>query len=117
MILLGQNGLWSWRNSKRSIQRLRRKCLTVKSIQFCDEIHAGLASMHKEMEEAPSQEKDKIRKILIQANAVSCNALGFECYPVGNNLKSSVIPSGYHVEVDFNKMAQALYNAGYRKAE
>lgn len=88
----------------------------VKSIQFFDEIHAGLYTMDQNNVSNVDGERCKIQDILKSADAVSCKALGCESHPIKNgNILAYTIPSGYHVEVDFNKMAQALYNAGYRK--
>lgn len=89
-----------------------------REIQFSDEIQAYLASMGKEVKMASdySYEKIKIRDILIQADAVSCDSVEYESRFIndGSGIEF-MIPSSYHVKVDFNKMAEVLYDAGYRK--
>ena len=61
-------------------------------------------------------ELEEIRNILINADAVSCDVDSYlpETF-CGNSLYR--IPTGYHVQVDYNKLAMAIYNAGYRRKE
>ncbi|MDE7242881.1 MAG: hypothetical protein K2O18_02740 [Oscillospiraceae bacterium] len=57
-----------------------------------------------------------IRDVLMTADAITCDA-DF-CEPV--LYADSTLyhfPSGYSVKVDFNKLATAIYNAGYRTKE
>lgn len=59
---------------------------------------------------------DKIRDILMQADAVTCDIESYEPTYYGDNAVYH-IPRGYYVQIDFNKLAQAVYDAGYRKGE
>lgn len=61
-------------------------------------------------------ELEEIRNILINSNAVSCDVDSYLPDSFGG---SSIypIPNGYQVRVDYNKLAAAIYNAGYRKRE
>ncbi len=62
------------------------------------------------------EELEKIRDILINSKAIICEDLAPEVVFTGNH---SYLLHGYdhRVTVDFNKMAKALYDAGYRKGE
>ena len=54
--------------------------------------------------------------ILIASNAVTCTIESYE--PVHNLYDNKAlyhIPYGYYVKVDYNKLAKAIYEAGYRK--
>lgn len=66
----------------------------------------------------PKKEKEleKLRDILINSNAIHCEAVAPEVVFSGEH---SYRLRGYEhqVTVDFNKMAVALYDAGYRKGE
>lgn len=57
---------------------------------------------------------NQIRDILIDSDAISCD---IECYEPLNYADRVLysIPSGHRVTVDYNKLAAAIYNAGYRK--
>lgn len=58
----------------------------------------------------------ELRDILIHSEAVYCKAVAPEV--VFSGLHSYLIHGyDYQVTVDFNKMAKALYDAGYRKGE
>ena len=61
-------------------------------------------------------ELEEIRDILIDSNAVSCDV---ESYLPESCSGHSIyrIPTGYIVQVDYNKLAMAIYNAGYRRKE
>ncbi len=63
-----------------------------------------------------TEELEKIRDILIDSNAVSCEYVAPE---IMNNGSYSYLLHGHDhkVIVDFDKMADALYKAGYRKGE
>lgn len=63
-----------------------------------------------------TQELEQIRDILINSKAVFCEDVSPEVVFTG---QYSYLLHGYdqRVTVDFNKMAMALYNAGYRKGE
>lgn len=65
------------------------------------------------------KEEDKIlaiRDILINSDAVTCTVESYEpdLY-MGNTLYR--VPSGHRVTIDYNKLAKAIYKAGYRKAK
>lgn len=66
----------------------------------------------------PKKEKEleELRDILINSNAIRCEAVPPEVVFAGQH---SYLLHGHdhRVTVDFNKMAVALYNAGYRKGE
>lgn len=67
---------------------------------------------------SPKREKEieDLRDILIGSNAICCEAVAPEVVFSGVN---SYLIHGYdhQVIVDFNKMAKALYDSGYRKGE
>ena len=62
------------------------------------------------------KEMEDLRDILIDSNAIRCEAVAPEIIFSGVH---SYLVHGYdhQVIVDFNKMAKALYAAGYRKGE
>lgn len=52
--------------------------------------------------------------VLMDADAITCTIEPYE--PVLYHDKAMYhIPSGYYIKVDFNKLAKAIYEAGYRK--
>lgn len=57
-----------------------------------------------------------IRDILITSDAVRCDVDSYEPTLYASNSMYH-IPAGYCVQVDFNKLATAIYKAGYRKEE
>lgn len=59
---------------------------------------------------------ETIRDILMNADAVTCDVDSYEPTYYCNNAIYH-IPNGYCVQIDYNKLAQAIYNAGYRKGE
>ncbi len=63
-----------------------------------------------------NEEFGKIRDILINSKAIICEDMAPEIVFTG---QLSYLLHGYDqkVTVDFNKMAKALYNAGYREGE
>lgn len=63
------------------------------------------------------QEKFAISTILQNANAATCEPGTFELVPEYNGKIQYTIPTTYKITIDYNKMAEALYKAGYRKAE
>ena len=63
-----------------------------------------------------SEEMEKIRDILIDSDAVRCESVSPETPFPGVN-SYLLFSSTHRVIVDFNKMAKAIYNAGYRKGE
>lgn len=58
---------------------------------------------------------DDILSILTHANAVTCTIAGYEPEICPSDIMMYRIPSGHKVTVDYNKMAKALHDAGYRK--
>lgn len=62
------------------------------------------------------KELEEIRDILIDSNSIRCEDVAPEVVFAGQH---SYLLHGYdqRVTVDFNKMARALYDAGYRKGE
>lgn len=62
------------------------------------------------------KELEELRDILIDSKAISCEDVAPEVVFTG---QYSYLLHSYdqRVTVDFNKMAMALYNAGYRKGE
>lgn len=65
---------------------------------------------------AVPEEINDILSILMGADAVSCTVKDYEPTFYKDNALYE-IPYGHLVTVDYNKMAAALYNAGYRKEE
>mgnify|MGYP000047401606 FL=1 len=63
-----------------------------------------------------SEEMKKIRDLLIDSDAVRCESVSPETPFPGVN-SYLLFSSAHRVIVDFNKMAKAIYNAGYRKGE
>jgi hypothetical protein len=61
-------------------------------------------------------EIEAIRDVLMTADAVSCDVDFYEPVHCFDNTIYH-IPHGYCVQIDYNKLAQAIYNAGYRKGE
>ena len=57
-----------------------------------------------------------IRDILIASDAVRCDVDSYEPTLYASKLMYH-IPAGHCVQVDFNKLAAAIYKAGYRKEE
>lgn len=62
------------------------------------------------------KELEELRDILIDSNSIRCEDVAPEVVFAGQH---SYLLHGYdqRVTVDFNKMAKALYEAGYRKGE
>lgn len=62
------------------------------------------------------RELEQLRDCLIDSHAISCENVPPEVVFTGTH---SYLLQGYdmRVTVDFNKMAKALYDAGYRKGE
>ena len=63
-----------------------------------------------------SEEMKKIRDLLIDSDAVRCESVNDLMMMSGVN-SYLLFSSTHRVIVDFNKMAKAIYNAGYRKGE
>lgn len=63
-------------------------------------------------------EEDKlieaIRNVLMAANAIHCDIESYEPELYASNALYH-IPAGYCVQVDYNKLATAIHEAGYRK--
>ena len=63
-------------------------------------------------------EEDKlieaIRNVLMAADAIHCDIESYEPELYASNALYH-IPSGYCVQVDYNKLATAIHTAGYRK--
>ena len=57
---------------------------------------------------------EAIRNVLMAADAVRCDIDSYEPEVYVNNALYH-IPAGYCVQVDYNKLATAIYEAGYRK--
>ena len=64
----------------------------------------------------PDDYRNDIISILTHADAVTCTVTGYEPMPYASKALYE-IPSSHRVTIDYNKMAKALYDAGYRKAE
>lgn len=62
------------------------------------------------------EEVQKIVDILINADAVMCVS-NFAPQRFSNIFILYEIPMGYTISVNFEKLATALWNAGYRKEE
>lgn len=62
------------------------------------------------------KELEELRDILIDSNSIRCEDVAPEVVFAGQH---SYLLHGYdqRVTVDFDKMAKALYKAGYRKGE
>ena len=62
------------------------------------------------------KELEQIRDILFNSNAIQCQDVAPE--PVCDGMLSYYLYSyGMKIYLDFNKMAKALYETGYRKGE
>jgi len=63
-------------------------------------------------------EEDKlieaIRNVLMAADAIHCDIESYEPELYASNALYH-IPAGYCVQVDYNKLATAIHEAGYRK--
>jgi len=57
---------------------------------------------------------EAIRNVLMAADAVRCDIDSYEPEVYVNNALYH-IPAGYCVQVDYNKLATAIHEAGYRK--
>ena len=57
---------------------------------------------------------EAIRNVLMAADADRCDIESYEPEVYVNNALYH-IPAGYCVQVDYNKLATAIYEAGYRK--
>lgn len=70
----------------------------------------------KENGAKPSQDtcRNDILNILLHADAVTCTVTGYEPMLYASKALYE-IPSNHQVTIDYNKMAKALYDAGYRK--
>lgn len=56
-----------------------------------------------------------ITNVLMNSNAVTCSVESYyEPYMLAE-ASIYTIPSGYRVTVDYNKLAKAVYDVGYRK--
>lgn len=79
-------------------------------IKFCDEENSFLNQ--------PPIEENKfikaIRDVLIASDAVSCNVASYVPELYASNALYH-IPESCCVKVDYNKLATAIYKAGYRK--
>ena len=94
------------------------------NIIFCDEENGE--ESRRQIAQGPSAKPgssrqtldnccDDVINILTDANAVTCTVTDYEPMLYTNNIMMYKIPSGHKVTVDYNKMAKALYDAGYRK--
>ena len=70
--------------------------------------------MPKIMQTEESKLIEAIRNVLMAADAVRCDIESYEPEVYVNNALYH-IPAGYCVQVDYNKLATAIYEAGYRK--
>lgn len=68
------------------------------------------------LQEQIKLEIEAIRDVLMTADAVSCDVDSYEPVHYHDN-DIYHIPNGYCVQIDYNKLAQAIYNAGYQKGE
>lgn len=70
----------------------------------------------KEKGAEPSQDihRNDILNILLHADAVTCTVTGYEPMLYASKALYE-IPSDHQVTIDYNKMAKALYDAGYRR--
>lgn len=59
--------------------------------------------------------KTDIRDILMNANAITCTIEDYEPLLSHESKAMYQIPYNHNVTVDYNKLAKALYDAGYRK--
>lgn len=66
------------------------------------------------LKEQINNEIEEIRNILINSDSVICNA-GIEPITRKGNAFYYRIPTNYSVQIDYNKLAMSIYNAGYRK--
>lgn len=57
---------------------------------------------------------EAIRDVLMAADAIRCNVESYDPELYANNARYH-IPAGYCVQVNYNKLAVAIYKAGYRK--
>lgn len=66
------------------------------------------------LKEQINNEIEDIRNILINSNAVICNA---DIEPIigKGDVVYYRIPTNYSVQIDYNKLAMSIYNSGYRK--
>lgn len=79
-------------------------------IVFCDEENSFL-------NQEPIEENkliEAIRDVLITSNAVTCDVDSYKPKLYASK-EMYHIPAGYCVQVDYNKLATAIYKAGYRK--
>jgi hypothetical protein len=67
----------------------------------------------KQISYAEYEEILNIRNILMKSNSVYCDEEIHSIVETENNKHS--FPVGYNIQIDFNKLAMAIYNAGYRK--
>lgn len=59
-------------------------------------------------------EIEAIRGILMNSDAVHCDVDSYEpTYYCDNTVYH--VPNGYCVQIDYNKLAKAIYDAGYRR--
>ena len=70
--------------------------------------------MPKIMQTEKSKLIEAIRDVLMAADAIRCDIESYEPEVYVNNALYH-IPAWYCVQVDYNKLATAIYEAGYRK--
>lgn len=64
-----------------------------------------------------TEELVEIRNILMDSGAVTCSAANFTpVYNPGHRF-SYCLPNEHHITIDYNKLAKAIYDAGYRKRD
>ena len=85
-----------------------------------DELQMMLSQLNVEtatLDEKSLYEKDKlndITNVLMNSDAVTCTVPCYEPRLYASNVLYE-IPTEYRVEVDYNKLAKAIWDAGYRK--
>ena len=67
------------------------------------------------LQEKINNEIIDIRDVLMNSDAVACEPEIEPIYGMADVVYH--IPTSYTVQIDYNKLAMAIYNAGYRKGE
>ena len=70
----------------------------------------------KEFEETGCDDIEIIANILENTGAVKCIP-SHECPNSKHNILAFDLPMGYYVEINFRKLAEAVYESGYRLCE
>lgn len=86
-----------------------------------DELQLMLGQLNVEtatLDEKSLYEKDKlndITNVLMNSDAVTCAVSDYKPRLYASNALYEIPQAGYRVEVDYDKLAKAIYDAGYRK--